>query len=185
MNQTINEVLDEYAMPVYCESSRRTHESIHELNLTVRASLLWETVILRLRTETITYSIWKAREVQRREEILLSEISRLESETGQSRDMQSIIKLNEAKKDYEEMRQNKLNGAIIRSRARWHEQGGKPSAYFCKLEKRNIISKTISSLRIGQNTVNNIEEIMEFFAFILPVFSSKAPSQVWSNQLRI
>ena len=53
MNQTINEVLDEYAMPVYCESSRRTHESIHELNLTVRASLLWETVILRLRTETI------------------------------------------------------------------------------------------------------------------------------------
>jgi hypothetical protein len=35
---------------------------------------------------------------------------------------------------------------LFRSRANWHENGEKCSEYFCKLEKKNFIKKTITEL---------------------------------------
>ena len=38
----------------------------------------------------------------------------------------------------------KVEGIIVRSRARWHEYGEKNSKYFFNLEKRNHISNKFS-----------------------------------------
>ena len=35
---------------------------------------------------------------------------------------------------------------LLRSKANWHENGEKCSQYFCKLEKKNFIKKTITEL---------------------------------------
>ena len=43
------------------------------------------------------------------------------------------------KDELERFYENKVNGLIIRSRARWHEHGEKNSKYFLNLEKRNNI----------------------------------------------
>ena len=43
-------------------------------------------------------------------------------------------------------REKQLQGTLIRSRARWVEQGEKPTKYFCNLENRNFISKHVSSV---------------------------------------
>jgi hypothetical protein len=43
-------------------------------------------------------------------------------------------------------RQQKIEGILLRSRANWHENGEKCSEYFCKLEKKNFIKKTITEL---------------------------------------
>ena len=50
----------------------------------------------------------------------------------------------------------KLKGAMIhvRSRAKWIEEGEKPSSYFCNLEKRNYVNKIIH--RIEQDDVHTI-----------------------------
>lgn len=46
---------------------------------------------------------------------------------------------------------------MIRARARWIEQGEKPSSYFCSLENRNFVSKRMVSLIKSNN-----EEITDF-----------------------
>ena len=46
------------------------------------------------------------------------------------------------------LRKKKLKGHYIRSRAKWIEEGEKPSKYFCNLEFRNYFSKIISIIRL-------------------------------------
>ena len=47
------------------------------------------------------------------------------------------------------MYDKKVEGIIIRARARWHEHGEKNSKYFLNLEKRNHIKKHIRKLHIS------------------------------------
>jgi len=44
----------------------------------------------------------------------------------------------------------KTNGAILRSKVRWHE-GERNTKYFYSLEKRHHDIKTVSKLKVGEN----------------------------------
>ena len=58
----------------------------------------------------------------------------------------------------EQLYDKKVEGIIIRSRARWYEHGGKNSKYFFNLEKRNHIRKHIRKPRLsGVITVDPFE----------------------------
>ena len=48
----------------------------------------------------------------------------------------------------ENLRKEHLQGHMIRSRARWIEEGEKPSKYFCNLESRNFLNKTIKKIYV-------------------------------------
>ena len=48
--------------------------------------------------------------------------------------------------ELESIREKKLSGNRIRSRAQWIEDGEKPSKFFLNLEKRNAVNKIISHL---------------------------------------
>ena len=54
------------------------------------------------------------------------------------------------------IRDKRMEGVLLRSRARWIADGEKITKYFCGLEKRNYISKQMTKL-----TLNNGEEIHE------------------------
>ena len=56
------------------------------------------------------------------------------------------IALNEKKLELENRRNHIIEGLILRSRANWHENGERCTEYFCKLEKKSFINKTISEL---------------------------------------
>jgi hypothetical protein len=45
------------------------------------------------------------------------------------------------------LRKQKINGMIIRSRAKWTELGEKSSNYFCNLENKNFVNKNMQELR--------------------------------------
>lgn len=47
----------------------------------------------------------------------------------------------------ENIRKEKMVGHMIRGKARWVEEGEKPTRYFCSLENRNYINKTIKKIR--------------------------------------
>ena len=49
-----------------------------------------------------------------------------------------------------------MEGVLLRSRARWIAEGEKITTYFCKLEKRNYVTKQMIKL-----TANNVEEIQK------------------------
>ena len=45
----------------------------------------------------------------------------------------------------------KTQGAILRSKVRWHEEGERNTKYFYSLEKRHQDIKTVSKLKVGDN----------------------------------
>ena len=54
-----------------------------------------------------------------------------------------------------------MKGLIIRSKAKWTEEGEKCSKYFMNLEKRNISKKSITDLiDTDGNVVKNQEELI-------------------------
>ena len=65
-------------------------------------------------------------------------------------------KLEKDKQELVAIRDKRMEGVLLRSRARWIADGEKITKYFCGLEKRNYISKQMTKL-----TLNNGEEICE------------------------
>ena len=71
---------------------------------------------------------------------------------------ENLSTLNVLKERMEQMYDKKVEGIIVRSRARWYEHGEKNSKYFFNLEKRNHIRKHIRKLRLsGVITVDPFE----------------------------
>ena len=54
------------------------------------------------------------------------------------------------------IREKKLNGQVIRSRAQTLQSGEKPSQYFCNLERKNYLDKTIR--KISQENGESVTE---------------------------
>lgn len=94
--------------------------------------------MMEIRGVTISYSAYKKKEKDNREKLLLQEIEALELNNSID-----IELLDEKKNALENLRKEKLQGHMIRSRALWLEEGEKPSKYFCNLESRNFLNKTI------------------------------------------
>jgi len=59
------------------------------------------------------------------------------------------LALEKCKQDLEELYEDKVEGIILRARARWHEHGEKNSKYFLNLEKRNHVKKHVRKLHIS------------------------------------
>ena len=54
-----------------------------------------------------------------------------------------------------------MQGIIVRSRLRWAEEGEKPTKYFCCLESKNYVTKTIPKIiQENGNIINKQEEIL-------------------------
>ena len=66
------------------------------------------------------------------------------------------------------LRKEKLEGVIIRARTRWAEEGEKPTKYFCSLESRNFINKTIPKIELENGEIiyeqaDILEEVKEYY----------------------
>ena len=72
------------------------------------------------------------------------------------------------KEELENVRREKIKGIIVRSRVRWAEEGEKPTKYFCSLESRNYINKTISRVEKDNGQIitkqeNILLEVKQFY----------------------
>ena len=54
--------------------------------------------------------------------------------------------LNGKKAELKAIREKRIDGVLIRSKARWIAHDEKVTSYFCSLENRNYISKTMAKL---------------------------------------
>ena len=137
---------------------------ISELELNINDQLFFDTMLMEIRGKTISYSSYKKKSQDKRELLLIEEIKDLEENFDPTKDNL----LREKQKELLEIRQKKLEGVKIRSRARWVEDGEKVSKYFCNLENRNFVSKMMpnlvkedGSLTSGQNDIVN--ETQKFY----------------------
>ena len=58
--------------------------------------------------------------------------------------------------------QYQTRGTIIRSKARWHNEGEKNTKYFLSLEKRHFNTKTIKQLQLDDKSVINTDDKKSF-----------------------
>ena len=103
---------------------------------------------MEIRGKTISYSAYKKKKNNDLETKLCEQIKELEYNDN------TISKvLDEKIHDLIELRKEKLKGHCIRARAKWVEEGKKPTKYFCNMESRNYYSKLISRIELNNGTV--------------------------------
>ena len=83
----------------------------------------------------------------------------------------------------EKLYEEKVEGIIVRSRARWHEHGEKNSKYIFNLEKRNHIKRHIRKLRMsGVITTDPFEILDAGKTFYENLYKSKRNSRQQNEQ---
>ena len=125
----------------------------------INDALFLETLLMKIRSETITYSIRKRRERFKNENRILSDLQILESFPNPSdEDMKNIAY---KQSELQTVREVENEGRIVRSRARWYEEGERSSSYFFSLEKRNFESKLIPCLDMDGRQLRSTDEIID------------------------
>lgn len=138
VKKCINKVKEQYMLPVYNLEFIENSINNDLLELTISYQLFLEMLLMEIRGKTISYSAYKKKQNQERENILIKDIQNLENSPDPD------LELIETKREeLENLRKEKLHGVIVRSRVRWAEEGEKPTRYFCSLESRNYVNKII------------------------------------------
>ena len=132
-------------------------ENEYNLELKISDQLFLETLLMEIRRRTISYSSFKKKQKGIREQELEEEISKLEETENID-----IEKISDKKNELENLRKEKIQGLMVRAKIKWAEEGEKPTHYFCSLESRNYIYKTVMKLsKDDDNIINNQQEILD------------------------
>ena len=138
----ILEIKQRYAVHVY-NLDNIDNIPNNDLTFTISDKLFFETLLLEIRRKTISYSTFKKKTSLEKERNLEKEINELEQNLTDNSDIQYLENL---KIQLQEIRDSRIQGIAMRTRARWISEGEKTSKYFCNLEKRNYLDKTIPFL---------------------------------------
>lgn len=134
-------------------------------------------MLLEIRGKTISYSSYKKKKINEKEKNLIAEITKLEINYEQN--LQSI---QNKKKELENIRNHKLMGNIIRSRAKWLDEGEKPTNYFLNLENRHYTNKIIPKLINENNNKDNITEQSEILKEVESFYKNLYTRNTHSNK---
>ena len=83
--------------------------------------------------------------------------------------------LYEKRKELYDVRKVKMEGAKVRSKARWINDGEKVTKYFCNMENRNYASKCMNSIRKENGTLitGQLEILNETMSFYKDLYSNR------------
>ena len=165
VNETIEKVTKQYAATPY----NREHVSevnSEELNLLISDRLFLDVLLMEIRGKTIAYATMKKKKTLELEKKLFDEISTLEK--VENKDLNNIKNLEEKKHQLKSIREKRMEGVLLRSKARWVADGEKITRYFCGLEKRNFVNKQIIKLVTNDGislykTEDIREEVKDFY----------------------
>ena len=91
-----------------------------------------------------------------------------------SADKSWLNKINAWKNELEEIREQKLKGSLVRSRAQYVDANEKPFKFFLNLENNNFISKHIMEIKKGDTSIRNPNEILnEMHSFYQSLYNHK------------
>ena len=100
--------------------------------------LKWDLIKMEIRGFTIKYSKIKAKNKRNEEAALQNKVNELMQKCEQNpSDKRILNELYATKLRLQTIMRQKTKGAILRSKARWHEFGERNSRYFFNLERRN------------------------------------------------
>ena len=115
-------------------------------------NLLWDVIKTAVRGESIRYGAQRKTLIENDLVQIEQKIKDLEDSLKDNDDNQKWDQLYAYKENMNELVKIKTQGAIIRSRQQWYEEGEK-NRYFLNLEKRNSNLKSINRLELNDNTI--------------------------------
>ena len=134
---------------------------------------------MEIRGFTVKYTKIKARERRDEEKFLHNRINDLIAKAEKNRNNKEIIyELNSTKARLNKIMAYKTRGTILRSRARWHEQGERNTKYFYGFEKGNYSKKVVTKLKLndGLYTTNQSDILEEQKSFYENLYKSQVSS---------
>lgn len=176
IRQIVSNIKAYYSLPIYNKSNIENITD-EEIQFIIDDQLFLETLLLEIRGKTISYSSYKKKKINEKEKNLIAEITKLEINYEQN--LQSI---QNKKKELENIRNHKLMGNIIRSRAKWLDEGEKPTNYFLNLENRHYTNKIIPKLINENNNKDNITEQSEIFKEVESFYKNLYTRNTHSNK---
>ena len=77
--------------------------------------------------------------------------------------------LNDKRVELEDLRRDKIKGQLTRTRLQWLNEGEKPTSFFCNLERKQYIEKTIRKIKKSDGTIITeqqkvLNEIQRFYS---------------------
>ena len=172
-----------YALPVYSEAFV-DHDMGQTLQISISSTLFLETLLCQLRGKIIKFSKKQKRQETEAEETLVISIKKLQTEVDS--DINNIDKKNSLRDlslQLENLREKKIKGTIIRSRAALTDNWEKPSKYFLNLEKRNHVNKNIPSLIENDIEITDSAKILTLQRnFYADLFASKDTSPLLNSK---
>ena len=148
INRIINEEKVKYSIPVY--DMKYLESNDEDIQFVISPDLFFETLLMRIRGETIKYASVLKKSNNRKEISLIKDIENLESmeESGWN----NTNLLESKKQELQDLRKNKISGQALRAKAQWLNNGEKPSKFFCMLENKNFVDKTIRKLKLDDGS---------------------------------
>ena len=177
VKECIQRVKEQYMLPIY--NLEHIIENEQNLEFQISDQLFLETLIMEIRGKTISYSSYKKKQNNLREHNLENIIKHLEGE-----EPLDLEKINEKKLELENFRKKrvkskeKIQGILIRAKIKWAEEGEKPTRYFCSLESRNFVNKTIPKVQQENGIVITsqeeiLKEVQHFYSNLYAPLNSK------------
>ena len=160
----------------YIDLIKQTIRNTVEINSEANPNLLWDTVKMAIRGESIKYGASKKKEIN-------NNITKLEHDIQLLQELSTNCNLTEnqcnqiitKKIELDQLISSKAEGAYIRSRAQNYEEGERNSKYFFNIEKRNSYKKSINKLKTSNNSVTENQGIIleEMKSFYKDLYSKK------------
>ena len=157
IKETITKIKQQYMIPLY--NSENINDIPHsELQFYISDQLWFETLLMEIRGKTILYASFRKKQTREKENKLLEDINKLETNI-ENIDIES---LDQMIKELVDIRKTKIEGAFIRSRARWVEEGEKLTDYFCNMENINFVNKVMNRIeKPDGNVIIDTSDIVE------------------------
>ena len=134
---------------------------------------------LKIREQTLKYAKNKKAKTLKMEDELEKRINLLQNMidyngTGEQEKLDATKEQELKKAELERIIEYRTNGAILRAKCRWHNEGEKNTKYFLNLEKRHYKNGVINQLKTGENEfVTSDKEILsECETFYKNLYSS-------------
>ena len=153
--------------------------------------LLWDVIKMQIRATSIQYAKEKKSRLKQKEYFIEKEVLALEKkleENNPSEPHKEILhtELRIKKQQLEEIIGYKTQGAIIRSKVKWYNEGERNTKYFHSLEKRHFNSKTIRNLVTDDGTristdVEILQEAKKFYESLYTSITDKELSNEYDD----
>ena len=138
----------------YVDLIKNTIKTTNEINHEANPHVLWDVIKMAVRGESTDecYGSKRKKSIETEMRSLENKIIDLESQLTGLNDTLIWDDINQCKETLNNLIKKKTQGAIVRSRAQWYQEGERNSLYFLNHKKRNSNLRSINRLELENNT---------------------------------